>query len=65
MPLDEPVDLIAEYALPLLIRLISALYGLPAHCSEQFPRLDIAMHTGPTSRTSRRAATASTRWHYN
>jgi cytochrome P450 len=48
MPLGEPVDLIAEYALPLVIRFVSALYGLPAHHSEEFPRLDIAMHTGPT-----------------
>lgn len=48
MPLDEPVDLIAEYARPLIIRFVSALYGLPAHHSEQIPHLDIAMHTGST-----------------
>lgn len=48
MPLGEPVDVIAEYALPLVIRFFSALYGLPAQHSEAFPRLDIAMHTGST-----------------
>lgn len=48
MPRDKPVDLIAEYALPLAIRFFSALYGLPPDHSEQFPRFDVAMHTGST-----------------